>query len=348
MISKFTKPLLFSSVLALGALGFVACSEDNGTNVTKPSSGTSSSSFVPMSMPEDTEFSPIVFTDLGISSENLTRIKFKGSVSIDLLDTESVEDVDAIRFTNVQFQIINVNKTSSGNVTITNPVDYGSVSTINFAEMDIQTKLDDGYTECGNFYFIVSVTADDGYYTSTSSDTIPFVRPEEKCKAPESSSSSVASIPGAPLDTFSVVISTKSDKCLDLDNKLPTTQTNEGICFTRSAGNTIQLSSGKGLKFATFDNLNDGSDFEARQNDFGKEWLPDNPTTDSFLYTEANLKDTYNDFLSIDDMFFVAIAPTYVPNSGSAVGFYAFIVTQFSTPDANGDINFTLLVYKAK
>jgi hypothetical protein len=347
MISKFTKPLLFSSVLALGALGFVACSEDNGTNAGSPS-GTSSSSFVPMSLPEETATTSIVFTDLGISSENLTRVKFKGSISIDLGDSETVDDVDAVRFTDVQFQIVSVNKTSTGNVTITNPIDYGSVAVINFAEMDLQTKLDDGYTECGNFYFIIAVTADDGVIKSVSKDTIPFVRPEEKCKVPESSSSSVAAVPGAPLDTVTINISTKTDKCIDLDNNLPIATTNGDICFTRTAGNAIRLSSGKSLKFATFDNLNDGSDFEARQNDFGKEWLPDNPTTDSFLYTEANLKETYDDFLSVDDMFFVAIAPTYVPNSGSAIGFYSFIVTQFSTPDANGDVNFSLLVYKAK
>ena len=341
MISKFTKPLLFSSVLALGALGFVACSEENGTNINNPV--TSSSSIIPISVEQETELNAIVSTDLGISSENLSRIKFKGTLTLDLSDSETVDDIDAVRFTSLHFDIISQSHTSAG-VATHKDLDLVNqfVTTISFLEIGLQTDLSDPtYTECGQYYLIVTSKASDGVLESIAVDTIPFVRPEEKCKIPESSSSSV-SVPGAALTAITATVNTKSDKCLDLATGTASAATTGDICFTRT-GSAVQLSSTTGLKFAVYDNQND----EERINDYSKNWLPEQngtPTTDSFLYDPNGLKEFYPDFVNEGDVFFVAVSPTFV--QGSAAGFYAFIVTEVSTPDANGDITISLRIYK--
>ena len=350
MSSKFTAPLIFSSALALGAMGFVACGEDSNPGLPANSQPTvSSSSYVE---PEQTPTTAIVFSNLGVASATTSRVRFQGSISLDLSDSNTVADINAVVFTGIEVAIIKAGtQTPQGTATFTNPIIFPTNRPINFIESGLQTDLEEGYTECGDFELVITAYADDGYIPSVTTARIPFTRSEENCKEPESSSSAPPDVPGAPLKMITIEgFNTKINKCINLTTETISADETGDICITKTISGTLDLSSTNGLKFAVFDNNNDN----IRENNYSKNYRPGkigtprDPTTDDFLYAEGALKDTYTNFTNEDDKFFVAIGPDYVPYSGSATGFYAFIVTNDDKAGGNEDHTLTLDIYKAK
>lgn len=344
MNSKFLTPLILGCALTMGALSFVACGDDSTSAPPMPQ-GSSSSTYVPMSLDTPTSQTAIKFDNLGIAGTTSSRIKFRGDISIDLGDSNTVANIDAVRFTEIKFDIVSKNQTSGGKAATLVPLDLGAgLTTVNLSELGLYTNIDEDYTECGEFTLYITAKASDGQIESVSLGTIDFTRPEEKCRPPESSSSE-AKVPGAPLDSISIQVNTKTDKCLSFATGKASAETTGDVCFkTFGTNGNVQLSSTTGLKFAVYDNVNDGN----RKTNYSKNWLPTNPTTDDFTYLETALKEPYPDFLNEVDVFFVAIGPSYVPNTGSSTGFYAFVVSEQEAPDTNGDVKFTLLVYKGK
>ena len=353
MNSKFVTPLIFGSALSLGALSFVACGEDSNPNQFQPV-GVSSSSTAPWIDPPITPETAIIFGQTGVASETTTRVKFQGSVSLDLGDTNTVADINAAVITGIDVVIVKKDtQIPQGEATFVNPIVYPTASTINFLESGLQTDLTTGYTDCGEFELILVAYADDGIIQTNAMTRIPFTRSEENCREPESSSSAPPDVPGAPLKSFSVSVNTKLNKCINIATETVTTEPAGDICFESTATGTVNLSSTTGLKFTVYDNKNDND----RKNDYGKNYLPEKrknddgtphqPTTDDFLYVESSLTAAYTNFMNEDDKFFVAIGPDFVPYSGSATGFYAFIVTKRESPDANGDVEFSMTIYKA-
>lgn len=334
---KFATPLLLSSALAMGALSFVACGGDDTGISAVP--GVSSSS-APEQLPEVTPTTSIDTAGLGILYKSISKVQFKGSISIVLDDPESTDDPTIARFANVQFDVRSASGASAGSVIVKSPVDYVNniVTEVNLGEMGVETNLDEGYSECGAFFLFITASRPDGTGLQAA---IPFERPTSKCVV-EVSSSSEAHI-AAPLDSVRVKLNTKTANCVVLSSNPPTTTTDAtagDICLNR-AGTVIGLSSGTGYKFAQFANT--------YPNDWAKDFLPNDPvTTDDFTYNESALSATYPDFLSVEDIFFVAVNPAiYAANSGSAMGFAAFIPFE-GTKDANGDRDIELLIYKAK
>jgi hypothetical protein len=337
MNSKFLTPLILGCALTMGALSFVACGDDSTSAPPMPTN-TSSSSTTSPPLEETTDTTAIVFEDLGVSSTPLKKVKFKGAISIDVSDTSEIE----AHFTDIKFEVRDQNMNVTGNVQTLVPMDL-SLSTVNLLELGLYTNLDSNYTSCGEFTLYITAKARDELRESVSRDSIKFQRDPDLCNV--KSSSSEAKIPGAPLDTISIKVNTATDKCLNFATGKASAETTGDVCFkTIGTNGNVQLSSTTGIKFAVFDNESDGD----RKTNYSKNWLPKEPTTDSFTYLDAALKENIPDFLGVVDLFYVGIAPTYVRNSGSAVGFYAFIVTDASAPNTNGDVTFTLLVYKAK
>ena len=179
MSSKFTTPLLFSSVIALGTLGFVACGESGeGGPIQPPGPQNSSSSvWVP---PEPSENTAILFTNLEITSQSLNYVKFDGVLRLELNDSSSVEDMDAAHFTKVTVNVVNVatgtlmgsaefrddQGKSLGNVL---DVDALGRTTVDLGAFALQTNLDDpGYSACGDFKLMIFAEATDGYLDSKS------------------------------------------------------------------------------------------------------------------------------------------------------------------------------------
>lgn len=345
MNSKFVTPLIFSSALTLGALSFVACGEDsNPAFQGGQSNGVSSSSvYVP---PPVTETTAIVFSGLS-APPSLTRIMFDGTLTLDLSDSNTVVDINAVRFTNVEFIIVkSETQVPQGTVTVTQPKDYENelVSTVSLSEMGVSTDLDEGYTECGNFELIITAYAHDGFVPSTSVERIPFVRSEEKCKAPESSSSAEPEAPGIPLTSVELQFNTKVNRCFNVATATVSTDENGDVCFKPTSAKAVELYSTTGYKFAFYNNRNDGDDM----NDYTPNWPPDVPQTTSFTYLSSALQDKIGNIVNeIGEQFVVGVAPTYAPLTGSAAGFVAFGIKDDVPPDANGNVTMTLVIYKA-
>lgn len=355
MSSKFTTPLIFSTALALSALSFIACGEDSNPNVPGPV-GNSSSSYVPTSAP-----APVVgtanieFSGVGVGTSLVTQVYFTGSIKLDFSDTNMVAENSTVRFTNLQFIVESASKTSTGSIKTglsesgAIPADYfttNSVTTINLDQIGLYADLTDGYTECGNFNLTISATAtdmDDPTKQTVANQVIPFVRDEQNCRIPESSSSSAA-IVAAPLVAATATISTKDNKCFVFATGTATSDATVGdICVTRVTKESFRLSSGTGLKFSYFENPKDSD----RKNDWASDYLPENPTTADFFYKESALSETISNVLNELEVFVVGIAPTFDPQAGSAAGFYAFVFSDTSLPDGNGDVSISLTYLKA-
>ena len=340
MSSKFTAPLIFSSALALGAMGFVACGEDS--NPTLPPSPTSSSSG-PISMATPSVETAIVFTGLGATVGN-TSVKFSGTISIDFGDSNTVADVSAARFTSVTFNVVKAGTLNpQGTAAFATPIDFANtfIQTVPLQEWGLMSNLETGYTECGSFELIVTAVVEDGVTEpSVSIEKIPFERPSKWCLAPESSSSEAPEVTGVPLDSFTVEINTKINKCIDIATRSPADAGD--ICFNVGAS-TIGLSSTTGVKFALYANKQDNDIL----NDYNKKYQPTNATTTDFLYNKNSLQETYPDFTSINDQFFVGIKDTYDPYTNPNSGFYAFIAMDKGEDkkDANNNRPMKILVY---
>ena len=345
MNSKFVTPLIFSSALTLGALSFVACGEDSNPGFPggQPTGNSSSSVYVP---PEPTPTTAIVFSALS-APPSLTKIVFDGTLTLDLSDSNTVMDINAVRFTGVDFMIVKKEtQVPQGTVNIAQPRDYVNtlVSTVSLSEMGVTTDLDVGYTDCGEFELIITAYADDGYVPSTSVARIPFTRSEEKCKVPESSSSAEPEAPGIPLTSVELQFNTKINRCFSAATGAISADETGDVCFKATSSTAIGLYSTTGFKFAIYNNRNDGDDW----NDWTPNWLPDVPQTTSFTYLSSSLQETIGNFISeIGEQFVVGVAPTYAPLTGSAAGFVAFGVKESIPPDANGNVTMTLIIYKA-
>lgn len=344
MKSKFVTSFIFGSALTLGALSFVACGEDSVNALPQPgqSAGTSSSSqYVEPDITKETFISFSNFT----ATPSFSIIQFDGSITINFGDTNTIADVDAVRLQDVKFAIVKAGtKNLQGKVTVLRPIDFENNFTVtaNLDEMGVRTDLDEGYTECGDFELIVTAFATDDINESVSEKRILFTRSEEKCREPESSSSSEPEATSAPLDSFHVTIDTKIHKCINTITKAPDDAGD--ICFLPNSNQTIDLYSTTGVKFALFNNMND----RIMANDYAKDYLPEDPHTSDFLYVSTSLVETYTNFFSHKNDFFVAISPTYDSSSEVATGFFAFIVLDYTIPDSNGNLSMDLLVYTGK
>jgi len=329
MSSKFTAPLIFSSALALGAMGFVACGEDS--NPSLPPSPTSSSSG-PIVIPEPTPETAIVFTglDADVGSSN---VKFYGTLSIDFGDSNTVADISAARFTSVTYNIVKAGTLEPQGTVTSVAVDYANsplpIQTVSLFESGVKSDLATGYTECGDFELIITAIVDDGVTEpSISNARIPFTRPAMWCQEPESSSSEAPEVTGAPLTGFEVVINTKVEKCINIATK-QAAETGD-ICF--GYGETSNsLYSDTGVKFALYANRESGNPDIFYGKVLRPEIVKGSATTTDFLYNKNSLKETYPNFYSVNDQFFVGIRDTYDPYTNPNSGFYAFIVTDKGT-----------------
>ena len=160
MSSKFTTPLILSSALALSAFGLIACGDDSNPTVS-PQPGTSSS-YVPPDIQPPTAVTAIVASGLGVGTSLVTQVFFTGSLKLDFSDTTANFDVNAARFTDIQFFVESASKTSTGSIktqSATLDAAYFAatpVTTINFDQIGLYADLNDGYTECGNFNLIIA------------------------------------------------------------------------------------------------------------------------------------------------------------------------------------------------
>lgn len=326
---KFPKKLFFASVVALGIASFTACGGSNDDPVGP--SGTSSSSMDIPTPPQNTETTAIKFNGIAVSSQTATKVKFTGSIDLDFSDTNTVVDVNAVRFTKIDFTLHTAATVIP--TRMINPPDYDNSrrTSVNLLETGLLAEP----TECGPMTLVISAYATDGIKESITTDSITFVRDESYCVDLTPSSSSVAA-PSAPLTSYTVKLNTKDTVGVMLATGAKTTdQLSADLAIVRSGG-TVIVTGSNGMRFAE---------------DISNTWfdtnLPNPATVSSFDFYESELSSSLPDFFETrGSLFYVAVSPEYNAASGSAVGFYAFTVLDF-TKDSNDDVEMTLIIYKA-
>ena len=152
------------------------------------------------------------------------------------------------------------------------------------------------------------------------------------CLAPESSSSEAPEVTGVPLTGFEVVINTKVEKCINIATK-QAAETGD-ICFGYGESSN-RLYSDTGVKFALYANRESGNPDIFYGKALRPEIIKGSAETTDFLYRESALQETYPNFYSVNDQFFVGIRDTYDPYTNPNSGFYAFIVTDKGTKTDN-------------
>lgn len=326
---KFPKTLLLASVVSLGIASFTACGDSNSDPVSGPTGISSSSAQIP-EVPQNTETTAIKFDNIQMSSQTTTKVKFSGSIYLDLSDSNTVVDINAIHFTKIDFTLHSA--TAAMPIKMITPPMYetGTVTAVNLLEVGLTAEP----TECGEMTLVFSAFATDGIKESVTSDSIKFVRDQNFCVANEPSSSSMAQ-PAVQLTSYEVTLKTNGQRGFMLaTGALVDDPLAADVVINK---NPVTVTGNNGIRFAE---------------DYSDEWfatnLPNPATVSSFKYKNGELASTITNFWETrGSLFFVAIAPEFNAASGSAAGFYAFTVTNSTTPDPNGDVEVTLVVYKA-
>ncbi|MBR5411607.1 MAG: hypothetical protein IK114_01005 [Fibrobacter sp.] len=106
-------------------------------------------------------------------------VRFKGSFSLDLSQDTSANG-NNIQFTRIEFRVIDDKNTIVVVPVESNPIAFPTSNKIDLNSMNsIGVKvnlLDPGFTTCGNFSLMVTVTANDGVLDFFSTVLIPFER----------------------------------------------------------------------------------------------------------------------------------------------------------------------------
>ena len=132
------------------------------------------------------------------------EVRFKGRFSLDISQDTSGNS-DDIAFTGVEYRVLNETNTivhvnvESNRIEfpVRNYIDLNSMNSVG-VKIDL---LDPGFTTCGNFSLMVTVTATDGIYDYQSTVLIPFEREAAEFCRDGYSSSSVAQTKEIPMTT---------------------------------------------------------------------------------------------------------------------------------------------------
>lgn len=322
---KFPQKLILGSMLALGIASFTACGDSNNSVVT-PGTPSSSSMDVPP-LPPPTATTAILFNEIA-QTQTVTKIKFSGTISLDLNDTATVADVNAVHFTRVDFVLHSATQVIPTSMLIPPVFETNQVNSINLLEIGLMAEP----TECGPMTLIYSASATDGTKESVSIDSLLFDRDASFCVVEESSSSE-AGPTEVPLNSYQVTLNTKTMRGLMLETGTPVADiTTADLIITANAG-SVSATFNNGIRVAE---------------DTSEEWfdkrLPPAPTTTSFLYRAADLTNSIPTLGGM--MFYIAVTPTYNVTDPTGAGYYAFTVLNETIIDEK-DKEVTLIVYKA-
>ena len=283
-------------------------------------------------------------------------VRFKGSFSLDLSQDTSANG-NNIQFTRIEFRVIDDKNTIVVVPVESNPIAFPTSNKIDLNSMNsIGVKvnlLDPGFTTCGNFSLMVSVTANDGVLDFFSTVLIPFERDAAEYCRESNSSSSVAQSTEIPMTSCQVELSTNMNSGLDLATctAVPAPATTADIIFSKTkvgGYNEITATSGNGTQFAPISN----GDLPPYDDDYEVNMWPEDMNPDRSPATAyvsdfhfKSLGPTLSNMIENSYQIYVALAPDYSTETG--VGFYAFAITDFAEGN-DGDYNLTVKVYKVQ
>lgn len=330
MKSKFTKTLLMSSVIAMGAFGLTACGGEDTPHG-----------------PEEGGDAEIILDETATSVTAGAIVKFVANISLAVDNPSIGQDadfaIDALDFVivNASNKKINVQPTFTPAILPSDKVSLNSMMvTVNLT--------DPGFAnQCGDFKLAVTVNAHLDSKKKTATQYIPFNRNSEiYCPAVGSSTSGPATSTEIEMVTYTAAMSTADKMGLDLATGTVSASTTADIVLTKTSGGVI-LSSGNGTLFSTITNDTDSN----YDDDYDVTMWPEEENGRNAYVSDFRFKNITKTQLPIVESgspaieIFVALTPNGDAKTGT--GFYAFAAIA-AAEGLNRDFDVTLKVYKKK
>ena len=283
-------------------------------------------------------------------------MRFKGSFSLDLTQDTSANG-NNFQFTGINFKVVD----SEDRIVVVpitlNPITFPTPSDIDLNSMNsagVKVNMTDpGFTACGKYNLMVTVTASNGVYDYMSTVLIPFERnAAEYCREPYSSSSE-AQTKEIPMTTCEVTVSTNLNPGLDFASctAVPAPATTADIIFSKAGTRDypeVTATSGNGIQFGPISNgeqppYTDDYEVNLWPEDMNPGRSPATAYVSDFKYRV--LGPTLTGMIENINQIYVAATTAY--NKDTGAGFYAFAITDPSQ-GINGDYTLTIKVYKVQ
>ena len=340
--------------------------EDDETDSSSSLENSSSSRFVdpdaPIVVPIRPDLNIILSNELvgdGLLTNSRVvgdEVRFKGRFSLDISQDTSGNS-DDIAFTGIEYRVLNETNTivyvNVESNQIEFPVrDYIDLNSMNSVGVKIDL-LDPGFTACGNYKLMVTVTATNGVRDFQSTVLIPFERYAGEYCSEEKSSSSAAQTKEIPMTYCEVELSTNGVSRLNLASCLAVSASDESadIFFSKAKMNgnpEVTAISYNGVKIAPITN----GDYPPYDDDYEVDIWPENTNADrnpacayvsDFKFVEPDPGTTILSMVENSNQIYVALAPGYSTETGA--GFYAFGLRNITELN-NGEFAFVVKIYK--
>ncbi|WP_407449763.1 hypothetical protein [Fibrobacter sp.] len=290
------------------------------------------------------------------------EVRFKGKFMLNLLGDSTVVDSSLnIAFIGIEYIVAKGNDVN--NMTIA-PVAVSSnqillptqnaidLNSTNSARVSI-SLLDPGFTECGTYSLIITVTATSGDMVFQRTEIIPFERDAAEYCWGEYSSSSTVQVKEIPMTTCQVELSTNVNPGLDLATctAVPAASAATADIVFEKAGDVtnpeLSAKSGSGLLFSPITNgdlppYTDDYEVDIWPEDMNADRSPATAYVSDFKFKTIDAERLTNMIQNFNQIY-VAKAPTY--NADTGEGFYAFAITD-ATEGNRGDYTFKVKIYK--
>ena len=290
------------------------------------------------------------------------EVRFKGKFMLNLLGDSTVMDSSLnIAFIGIEYIVAKGNDVN--NMTIA-PVAVSSnqillptqnaidLNSTNSARVSI-SLLDPGFTECGTYSLIITVTATSGDMVFQRTEIIPFERDAAEYCWGEYSSSSTVQVKEIPMTTCQVELSTNVNPGVDLAYcvAVPAAGAATADIIFEKAGDVtnpeLSSKSGSGLLFSPITNgdlppYTDDYEVDIWPEDMNADRSPATAYVSDFKFKTIDAERLTNMIQNFNQIY-VAKAPTY--NAETGEGFYAFAITD-ATEGIDGDYTFKVKIYK--
>lgn len=290
------------------------------------------------------------------------EVRFKGKFMLNLLGDSTVVDSSLnIYFTSISYMVgvgTDINSMARANVNVNsnivilptqNTIDLNAMSS---AHVSIDL-LDPGFTECGTYSLIVTVTASSGDRVFQRTEIIPFERDAYDYCGDVRSSSSAVQVKKIPMTTCQVELSTNVNPGVDLVYcvAVPAAGAATADIIFEKAGdrNNPELSakSGSGLLFSPIINgdfapYTDDYEVDIWPEDINADRVPATAYVSDFKFKTIDAERLTNMIQNFNQIY---VAKTPIYNAETGEGFYAFAITN-ATEGNDGDYTFKVKIYK--
>lgn len=292
-----------------------------------------------------------LLTNSRLSGDNM---RFKGRFGLDITQGSSENDIN-IQFTNIEYKVLDANNLNVAVAITSNPVTPTAndidLNSINSAGVMVN-MTDAGFTTCGNFSLVVTVTANNGVKDFFSTVQIPFEREAaEYCREENPTLEPQPQKQEVTMSFCEVTVTTNITPGIDLATCTASAAATADIIFAKTkvgGNNEITASSGSGFTFAPINNgdlppYTDDYEVDMWPEDMNADRVPAAAYVSDFRFKGTVTGTTLTNMIEDCTQIYVALAPDYSTETGT--GFYAFAIIDY-TETNNGDYNFTLKIYK--